>query len=273
MKKFSLIAAGLIASVSLSLNAATVATVDGEKISDTEVNEFYAPMLRGQDFKKLPEEQQKALIQQYVMQDLILKDAKKQNLEKDPMYIKGLERAKDELLLNVYQNKMIQDIKVDAAKIKEAYEKNKEQFVKPARVKAKHILVTSEQDAKNIINELKNLKAKDLENKFAQIAREKSIDTGSAANGGDLGWFDESTMVKPFTDATFSLKKGEITKTPVKTNFGYHIILKQDSRAKEQVAFKDAKMGIENRLKFEEFQKRIALKGQELYKNAKVEIK
>lgn len=270
MKKFSLVVATLVAGI--SLNAATVATVNGEKISDTEVSEFYAPMLRGQDFKKLPEAQQKALIQQYIMQDLVLKDAKKQNFEKDPMYIKGLERAKNELLLGLYQNKIMKDIKVDSDKVKAFYEQNKNKYIKPARVKARHILVASEQEAKNIISELKGLKDKELEKKFAEIAKAKSMDTGSAANGGDLGWFDESTMVKPFTDAAFSLKKGEITKTPVKTNFGYHIILKQDARAKEQIAFKDMKQGIENQFKFEEFQKRINLKGQELYKNAKVEI-
>ena len=103
MKKFSLVAAALFAG--LSLNAATVATVNGNKISDAEVSEFFAQMLRVQDFNKLPEQQQKALVQQYIMQDLILQDAKKQNFEKDPIYAKELERAKDAILINLYQNK------------------------------------------------------------------------------------------------------------------------------------------------------------------------
>lgn len=270
MRKISLVAATLFAS--LSLNAATVATVNGNKISDTEVSEFFAPMLRGQDFNKLPEQQQKTLVQQYIMQDLILQDAKKQNFEKDPAYAKELERAKEAILINLYQSKLMKDIKVDSSKVKAFYEQNKNQFVKPARVKAKHILVASEEEAKNIINELKSLKGSALESKFAELAKTKSMDTGSARNGGELGWFDESAMVKPFTDAVFALKKGDMTKTPVKTNFGYHIILKQDSRAKEQAKFDDVKQGIESRLKFEEFQKKINLKGQELYKAAKVEI-
>lgn len=72
MRKVSLIAAALIAGVTLNLNAATIATVNGKNISDTEVSEFFAPMLRGEDFKSLPDHQKKALLQQYIMQDLIL---------------------------------------------------------------------------------------------------------------------------------------------------------------------------------------------------------
>lgn len=269
MKKISLVIAVLFA----SLNAATVATVNGKKISDADVSEFFAPLLKGQDFNKLPEQQRKNLVQQYIMQDLLLQDAKKQNFEKNPAYAKELERAKDAILVNLYQDKLMKSIKIDPAKVKDFYEQNKDQFVKSARVKAKHILVAGEEEAVKIIDELKKLKGSALESKFAELAKEKSIDTGSASNGGELGWFDESAMVKPFTDAVFALKKGDLTTTPVKTNFGYHIILKEDSRAEEQAKFNDVKQGIESSLQFEEFQKQINLKAQELYNAAKVEIK
>lgn len=271
MKKISLVAAALVASV--TLNAATVATLNGKNISDTEVNDAFEPMLRGQDFKDLPEQQKKALINQYIAQQLFLEDAKKQNLDKDPLYKEELEKVKDAILLKVYQEKIFDTIKVDASKVKAYYDQNKNEFVKPARVKARHILVESEKEARDIIAELSNLKGKDLENKFSQIAKEKSIDPGSAAQGGELGWFDQSNMVKPFTDAAFSLKNGEITKTPVKTNFGYHIILKENSQAREQVKFDDVKKGIENRLKLAELQKIMAEKGRALSQNAKVEYK
>ena len=269
MKKISLVIAVLFA----SLNAATVATVNGKKISDADVSEFFAPLLKGQDFNKLPEQQRKNLVQQYIMQDLLLQDAKKQNFEKNPAYAKELERAKDAILVNLYQDKLMKSIKIDPAKVKDFYEQNKDQFVKSARVKAKHILVAGEEEAVKIIDELKKLKGSALESKFAELAKEKSIDTGSASNGGELGWFDESAMVKPFTDAVFALKKGDLTTTPVKTNFGYHVILKEDSRAEEQAKFNDVKQGIESSLQFEEFQKQINLKAQELYNAAKVEIK
>ncbi|QUP63381.1 peptidylprolyl isomerase PEB4 [Campylobacter jejuni] len=273
MKKFSLVAATLIAGVVLNVNAATVATVNGKSISDTEVSEFFAPMLRGQDFKTLPDNQKKVLIQQYIMQDLILQDAKKQNLEKDPLYTKELDRAKDAILVNVYQEKILNTIKIDAAKVKAFYDQNKDKYVKPARVQAKHILVATEKEAKDIINELKGLKGKELDAKFSELAKEKSIDPGSKNQGGELGWFDQSTMVKPFTDAAFALKNGTITTTPVKTNFGYHVILKENSQAKGQIKFDEVKQGIENGLKFEEFKKVINQKGQDLLNSAKVEYK
>lgn len=273
MKKISLVVAALIAGVALNANAATVASVNGKNISDTEVSEFFAPMLRGQDFKTLPDNQKKALIQQYIIQDLILQDAKKQKLEKDPLYTKELDRAKENILINVYQEKILNSIKIDAAKVKAFYEQNKDKYIRPAGIQAKHILVSSEQEAKDIIKELKGLKGKVLNDKFSQIAKEKSIDPGSKNQGGELGWFDQSTMVKPFTDAAFALKNGTITTTPVKTNFGYHVILKENSRAKEQIKFDDVKKGIENGLKFEEFKKVINQKGQDLLNNAKVEYK
>lgn len=271
MKKISFIMAALIAST--ALNAATVASVNGKNISDSEVSEFFAPMLRGQDFKTLPNEQKRALIQQYIMQDLILQDAKKQNLEKDPLYAKELERAKEAILVNVYQEKILNSIKVDNAKIKAFYEQNKDQYITPARVQAKHILVNSEQEAKDIISELKNLKGKALDAKFSELAAQKSIDPGSKNQGGELGWFDQSTMVKSFTDAAFALKNGTITTTPVKTNFGYHVILKENAQAKNQMKFDEVKQNIENALKFEEFKRLMNQKGQELLNGAKVEYK
>ncbi|MBZ7950548.1 peptidylprolyl isomerase [Campylobacter sp. LH-2024] len=273
MKKISLVAATLFFGVALSANAATIATVNGKNISDTEVNDFFAPMLRGQDFKTLPDNQKKILLQQYIIQDLVLQDAKKQNLEKDPLYMKELDRAKESILVNIYQEKILNSIKIDPAKVKAFYEQNKDKYVKPASVQARHILVSSEKEAKEIINELKKLKGKALEDKFSQIAKEKSIDPGSKNQGGELGWFDQSTMVKPFTDAAFALKNGTITTTPVKTNFGYHIILKENSHPREQIKFEDVKQGIENGLKFEEFKKVMNQKGQELLNSAKVEYK
>ena len=271
MKKFSFVLCALCAA--MGLNAAVVATVDGKNITDTQLNEELAPLLGGRDINSLPAQQKSGLIQQYIAEKLLLEDAKKQNFEKSADYSKLLARAKDGIVFNLYQKKIFDAVKVDNAKVKAAYDKNKSQFVQPARVQAKHILVSGESDANSIINELKGLKGNALSDKFSEIARSKSIDSATAPNGGELGWFGEENMVKPFADAAFSLKKGEISKTPVKTQYGYHIIYKQDAQAKQQLTYEQVKSGLENEYKMQEMQRQLALKAQELYNKAKIEIK
>lgn len=273
MKKISLVAVSLLTSMALNLNAATIATYNGKNVSDTDLAEYFAPMLGGTNFKTLPAQQQKQLAQEYILQQLIIEDAKKQNLEKDPLYSQELEKVKDGILLNIYQKKILDSIKIDSSKVKAFYDQNKDKYVKPARVQARHILVSTEKEAKDIINQLKGLKGKALEDKFSELAKEKSIDTSTATQGGELGWFDQSAAAKPFTDAAFALKNGTITTTPVKTNFGYHVILKENSQAKAQISFSEAKEGIENALKFEEFKNIMTQKGQALFSAAKVEFK
>ena len=113
----------------------------------------------------------------------------------------------------------------------------------------------------------------ELVKKFEELAKSKSTDQGSAANGGELGWFGQSQMVKPFADAAFALKKGEVTQKPVKSNFGYHVILKEDSKAAGTVGLNEVKPQIEGNLKMEKFRNDIRKRGDELRSKAKVEYK
>ncbi|WP_395020665.1 peptidylprolyl isomerase [Dongia sp.] len=91
-------------------------------------------------------------------------------------------------------------------------------------LRARHILVRDEAEAEEIIEELKG--GAD----FAKLARSRSIDTTSGEAGGDLGWFSRNTMVQEFADAAFAMKPGEFSKVPVKTQFGYHVILVEEAR-------------------------------------------
>ncbi len=113
---------------------------------------------------------------------------------------------------------------------------------------------------------------KSNEDKFVELATTKS--TGpSGQGGGDLGWFAANQMVKPFADAAFALKKGEYTKTPGQTQFGYHVILVEDTKAAEKASFDMVKPQIENGLKMEKFRVEVATKAQKLRQGAKVTIK
>nr|MCH9812878.1 peptidylprolyl isomerase [Campylobacterota bacterium] len=160
--------------------------------------------------------------------------------------------------------------KVKDADLKDFYKKNTSMFKKPETAKAKHILLANEADAKAVIKDLKG--AKNINKKFVELAKAKS--TGpSGPSGGDLGWFDKKRMVKEFSDAAFALKKGSYTKKPVKTQFGYHVILLEDKKPAGNVSFEEAKPSIEQSLKVQKFQEKMKAVSKKLKEKADISIK
>jgi peptidyl-prolyl cis-trans isomerase C len=114
--------------------------------------------------------------------------------------------------------------KVTPEKMKARYEERLKSMPTEEEIHARHILVATEDEAKAIITDLKKGAS------FDKLAKEKSTDKASGAEGGDLGWFKKTDMVKEFADSAFALNKGALTETPVKTQFGYHVILLEDRR-------------------------------------------
>jgi peptidyl-prolyl cis-trans isomerase C len=123
--------------------------------------------------------------------------------------------------------------KVTPEKLQQRYDERLKSMPPEEEVHARHILVATEDEAKAIIAELKKGAA------FDKVAKEKSTDKASGAEGGDLGWFKKSDMVKEFAEAAFALKKGEMSETPIKTQFGYHIITIEDRRKAPPPAFEE----------------------------------
>lgn len=257
----------------ISLNAAVLASVDGENVTDADIQALLSQAMPGANVASLPADIKKRVIDDIIGRKLLLKEAKASGIEKDPEYTKALNLAKDNIAGELYFKKIFDTIKVSDAEIKSFYDQNKDRFNQPAAVKAKHILVEKESEAKDIINQLKNLKGDELSKKFSELAAAKSIDKGSAAQGGELGWFGQSAMVKPFADAAFSMKKGEISKSPVKSNFGYHVIFKEDAKPAGVVPLNEVKDQIENNLKVQKFQEVIKTKTDNLRSKAKIEYK
>ncbi len=264
---------GSLATLALgvSLNAAVYATVNGSEVTDKDVANLMRAM-PGQNFATLKSEQQKRVLDQAIERKLLAKEAMKSGIEKDAEYIKTLNSIKGDLALEIWMKRVFEKVKVSQKDAKAYFDKNKDKFVKPATVKARHIVVADEATAKSIIKELKGLKGKALTTKFIELAKTKS--TGpSGANGGDLGWFNKKQMVSAFSKAAFGQAKGEVTMTPVKTQFGYHVILTEDKKGGEKVKFADAKVQIENGLKMEKFRKDVSKKAKDLRKKAKIVIK
>jgi foldase protein PrsA len=157
------------------------------------------------------------------------------------------------------QKAAMKDVKVTEEELKKYYDEYK------PKIKASHILVDDEKTAREIKEKLE--KGED----FAKLAKEYSKDTGSAANGGDLGWFGPGKMVKEFEDAAYSLKVGEIS-DPVKTDYGYHIIKVTDKEEKK--SFEEMKDEIEFEVKRSKLdQTKVQSELEKLMKKADVKVK
>ncbi|KAB2927847.1 MAG: peptidylprolyl isomerase [Candidatus Contendobacter sp.] len=197
-----------------------VAVVNGKPISKAAFDQ-YAQQLRGKA-KVDSAEASKSLVDQLVMEELLVQEAGKQKLADDPQIKQQMEMVQRNLLASTVVRQMLSANAPSEEAIKKEYD-TAVAAMKGKEYKASHILVDSEDKAKEIIAELKK------DGKFAELAKAKSSDS-SAANGGDLGWFTSSMMVPPFSEAVAKLEKGKFSEQPVQTPFGWHVILLEDVR-------------------------------------------
>ena len=245
MIKLSRLAALLVAGTIVSAptfaadkgSAGTVATVNGQAISQNTYNAFVAEQ-KAQGTPDSPE-LQNAVKEELVRRELLTQEAKKKGLDKKPEIQGQMELAKQAVLIRAYLSDYVRANPVSEDKLKKDYEAIKANLG-TTEYKAKHILVSTEDEAKAIIAKLEK------GDKFADLAKQ-SKDPGSKDNGGELGWSAPSTYVKPFSDALTKLKKGEYTKTPVKTDFGYHVIMLEDTRPLTPPPFEQVKPQLQQR--------------------------
>lgn len=155
-----------------------------------------------------------------------------------PAYATRLEDAKKQIARAVYVEGEIEKA-LSEADVKKAYDKLVKDQGKVEEVKARHILVEKEDQAKDIIKKIEGGA------KFEDLAKEFSKDTSNKASGGDLGYFSKDSMVKEFAEAAFKLGKAETSKEPVKTQFGYHVIQVEDRRDRPAPKFEDVKPQLE----------------------------
>jgi foldase protein PrsA len=175
-----------------------------------------------------------------------------------------IDNLKEQMRTQVQIEKLFEKkIDIKDEDVKRYFEENKEMFAEPEQVRASHILVESEEEAKAILDELKN--GAD----FAELAKEKSID-GSKDKGGDLDYFTRGEMVPEFEEAAFNLEVGEISDI-VKSDFGYHIIKVSDKKAAVEPEFETAKDKVREQLFTEKLNEQVPNWLNELKANAKVE--
>ena len=208
-----------------------VATVNGQpiRLSELEVAQQSLP----QQYRNMPLQAVfPALLDRMIDSKLVVQEGKKTKVNEDPAFKKRMAFVEDQVLQDFWIQREIAR-QVTADKLQKRYEERLKQMPPEEEVHARHILVSTEDEAKALIAEIKKGTA------FDKLAKEKSTDKASGAEGGDLGWFKKSDMVKEFADAAFNLKKGELTETPVKSQFGYHIIKVEDRRKAPPPAFEE----------------------------------
>lgn len=218
-----------------------VAKVDGKPVYRTEVLDY---------IKTLPPQMQQAdpkdifpmALDQLISGKIVDVKASSENLENDPVVLKRMALAKVQVLRAVYAEKAIEKEFSDSL-VKKTYDDIVKNIPKVEEVHARHILVDDEAKAKDIIAKLSGGA------KFEDLAKEFSKDKSNATNGGDLGYFAQTDMVKEFADAAFALKPNEYTKTPVKTQFGFHVIQSLDKRERPAPKFEDVKMQVEGQVR------------------------
>ena len=256
--------------------AGTVVTVNGKNITDSEVQEVLMQGTQGR-FNQLPPEKQTELSQRVIdgliSQELVFADAKKMGVLDSAEYKSELEivleRIKVQLASKVWEKRQFEKVKVAEKDVKAYYKAHPEEFSEKPKVRASHILLKTEAEAKSVTKELSGLKDGALNAKFAELAKAKS--TGpSGPKGGDLGFFGEGQMVPAFNDAAFAMKKGEVTKTPVKSQFGYHVILVVDKQEGKDLPYKEVQGFIDQKLKVEAFKEQMQSKMDELKKKATI---
>lgn len=238
---------GALAPAALAADG-TVATVNGKPIKQSLMDYIIKDATaRGQ---KVDDNVRKIIESKLISSELVLQEAQKQGLDKQPDYVAKEELLRRELLVNTYIENFLKKNTVSEAELKAEYDKFKQQ-VGDKEYSARHILVSTEAEAKDVIAQLG--KGGD----FAKLAKEKSRDPGSKDKGGDLGWFPPAAMVKPFSDAVGALKKGQVTQTPVQTQFGWHVIKLEDTRTAQPPAYDKVKDSLKKQIQQADLEKHL----------------
>lgn len=198
-----------------------IATVDGVDITKADLDLAEANI--DPQLSQLPAEQKRlAALSSLIDAKLIAGKAKGEKLDETPEFKERVAFILDRELHNAYFKKHVVDVVKDED-VKARYDAEIKAMPKQEEVRARHILVKTEDEAKAVIKSLGE--GKD----FAELAKEKSTDPNKS-DGGDLGYFRKGQMVPEFETAAFAMQKGEVSKTPVKTQFGWHVIKVEDKR-------------------------------------------
>jgi peptidyl-prolyl cis-trans isomerase C len=241
-------------------NDPVVARVNGQIIhrSDIEIALRTAP----QQVQQAPlEKVYPQILGSMINATLLAQAGKSAKIDQNPVVKAQLQAAQTELVADAYVASISRS-QITEAKLRQSYDQYAKEAPQQEEISARHILVPTEQEAKDIIEQLK--KGAD----FATLAKDKTTDPSGKSNGGDLGYFTKQDMVPEFANVAFALKKGEYTQTPVKTQFGWHVIKLEDRRQGKAGTYEQVAPEIAQRMT----QQIVATKLNELRTAGKIEV-
>ena len=256
-----------------------VAKIGDRKITLSEFNKMlgYLDSEKQKLIEKNPQLKEN-LLQQYIQGIVISKLAKKKGFDKNPELKEQLEMITDNYIAIEYLKKEVANkVEVSEEDIKAYYESHKDEFKTPEMVRSRHILIKTDPSASDNDKKKAKEKAEEILKKikagedFAKLASDVSDDTGSKTKGGELGFFTKGRMVKPFEDAAFSLKPGEVSGI-VETQFGYHIIKVEEKKEPGMEPFDTAKEKIKQKLLQERTKAKVTEFLEKAMKEANIEV-
>jgi len=240
------------------VNGATITDADFYKEQEN-LPPYLKPMTETADGKK-------EMLDTMVVRELIMQQAQKDGIDKSPAVAAKLEDLRKRVIVEAFLKKKVEEsANVSDADLQAFYKKNEDKFKTGDQIRASHILVKTEPEAKEIEKQLKGGA------KFEDLAKKNSID-GAAAKGGDLGWFGKGSMLPDFEKVAFSLKEGT-TSGIVQTKFGYHIIKATGKRPAGTRSFEEVKDQIKAAIAPEKQQETFKKLKEDLKKDAKLSIK
>lgn len=222
----------------------TILEVDGIKISSDEAENAWKTLFPdgvAPNFEGFDEEVRQNVLRGLVSEGLLYKEAEAKGVpDRESVRIR-LENLKKQIVIQSYIEDLSSSFVTEKA-LRQAYHEYKVKAEKEEEVSARHILVDSEDKAQQVIDSLED--GKD----FAKLAKATSMDKGSAARGGDLGYFPRDKMVKPFAEVAFNLEPGSVSK-PVKSDFGWHVIKVEGRRPVSVKSFEEMQEALKSQLR------------------------
>ncbi len=225
-----------------------VVTVNGQKITQAMLDhrkELVATKVGGMFAQLPPAEQDRVIKENLILEALVDQNMKDSDIANDPKVVSELQDSRQQVLRTAYLEKLA-DAGVTEELLRKSYDAQIGAMPDTQEVHARHILVKDKAKAEDLIAQLNGGA------KFEELAKENSLDKGNSAQGGDLGFFSKEQMVPEFAGAVFAMEAGQVTKEPIKTGFGWHVVEVIEKRTMPKPSFEEVRdsLAAQERQKF-----------------------